>query len=220
MIAELHTHSNHSSDGIDPVRKILFSAIEKGLDAISITDHNTVNGSLEAEEIVRDEHLSILIIPGTEISTKDGHLLAYGVRRDFEPKMDMSETAREVRASGGITAIAHPFQFQRSGIVRIKKAIYDVDAIEVFNAKFYIGLCNKLAQYIARKHKKPSIAGSDAHSSSAVGYGTTEIYNAKDVDTALTGIQRGNTKVIGKRIPIALQLKFSARRIPGVVNWK
>ena len=47
LIADLHIHSNHS-DGKDSVKEILNVAIKKQLDVISITDHDTLNGSLEA----------------------------------------------------------------------------------------------------------------------------------------------------------------------------
>ena len=81
--ADLHIHSNHS-DGKSSVKEILNVAIERKLNVISITDHNTVNGSLEALEIVREENLSIMVLPGIEISTAQGHLLAYGIRKDIE----------------------------------------------------------------------------------------------------------------------------------------
>lgn len=213
MIAELHAHSNHSHDGEDSVRSLLDSAISKNLDIISITDHNTINGSLEAKEIVKSEHLSIIVLPGVEISTEEGHLLAFGVTQDFEPEMSMRETSQLVKEAGGVAAVAHPFQVHRHGVLRLSKVIDIVDAVEVFNAKFYIDFCNRLSNYFATKYQKSPIAGSDAHCSSAIGHGITRLYNASGTATALDDIRYGNTKVHGKRIPLAIQLRRLKARL-------
>ncbi len=217
--ADLHIHSSYS-DGIDSVKKILRAALEKKLDAISITDHDTVNGSLEAMEIVEEEKLPLVVIPGVEISTSDGHLLAYGVYEDLEPGRSMRETALEVKRIGGISAIAHPFQFYRHGIINITKAIDVVDAIEVFNAKFYIGLCNALSAIISRRYDKPVIAGSDAHSSQTIGYGITILHGAGNSQSAIQSIRLGKTGIEGRRIPLTLQLRTSLTRTQRWVDWR
>ncbi len=66
---EPHVHSRHS-DGKHSVRKILSEAVRKKIDIISITDHDTLNGSFEAIKIVNEEHLHIKVTPGIEVSTK------------------------------------------------------------------------------------------------------------------------------------------------------
>lgn len=219
MIAELHVHSTHS-DGRDSVRKLLESAIEKRIGAISITDHDTINGSLEAVELVNEEYYPLVVIPGIEISTNDGHLLAYGIREDFDSGMSMEDTIREVRKAGGVSVIAHPFQIHRHGALSLKEVIRVVDALEVFNAKFYIGLCNKLTNYFARKYRKPGIAGSDAHSAKSLGYGLTILYNANNLHSALEDIRHGFTGVIGCRIPLSIQFRTSAGDITGWISWR
>jgi len=212
LIADLHVHSNHSSDGIDDVKTLIAAALEKGLNCISITDHNTVNGSLEAIEYVKEEQLPITVIPGAEISTRNGHLLVYGIRQNIDKGMSMKETATAAKKLGGVAAIAHPFQFYRHGIVAFWKAIDYVDAIEVFNAKFYAGLCNRLSVVLAKKYSKPGIAGSDAHCRQAVGYGITVI-DAHDEKTALQAIVDGKVKVKGERIPTTIRLKKSLKKL-------
>ncbi|MEM4155832.1 MAG: PHP domain-containing protein, partial [Archaeoglobaceae archaeon] len=74
--AELHVHSNFS-DGKDSVERILKTAVEKKIDVISITDHDTIDGSLSAIEFVSTEKLPLIVIPGIEISTRSEHLLTY-----------------------------------------------------------------------------------------------------------------------------------------------
>ena len=80
--ADLHIHSYGSSGGSFDVtdvsntpQAIVDTAIEKGLKVISITDHNQYFNSLNAVQYAKDK--DILVIPGIEVSTTQGHLLLY-----------------------------------------------------------------------------------------------------------------------------------------------
>ncbi len=197
--AELHVHSNHS-DGRDSVKKIILRAVEIGIDAIAITDHDTLSGSFEAMEFVSDENLDIIVIPGVEISTSEGHLLAYGIKKDIESGLKLIESVREVRRQNGIAAISHPFQIERHGVVKAEMFRF-VDAIEVFNAKYITGFFNYLSFRLAKKYGKAMIAGSDAHRAEAIGYGITNVF-CEDI---IRGIKLGKTEICGRRIPLRLQ---------------
>ncbi|RLI75105.1 PHP domain-containing protein [Archaeoglobales archaeon] len=200
---EPHIHSNHS-DGKHSVKEILSEAIKKKINIISITDHDTLNGSLEAIEIVNEEHLPINVIPGIELSTKNGHLLVYGINREMDKGMEMLETINIAKELGGFTVLAHPFEFYRHGCVKPSYFKY-VDAIEVFNAKSYL---NFLANYFARKYKKPTMAGSDAHSIYTIGYGLTliNINSENNQEEVLKAIKDCKVKIKGKRVPLRLRL--------------
>ena len=63
---DLHTHS-YFSDGTDSPAQLVGKAIELGLSAIALTDHNTVAGLPEFLEAA--EGKDILAVPGVEIST-------------------------------------------------------------------------------------------------------------------------------------------------------
>ncbi|MDC7223458.1 MAG: PHP domain-containing protein [Spirochaetales bacterium] len=81
--ADLHVHSRHS-DGSQSVEELIREAAEKGLGAISLTDHDTVSSLPEA--LLWGERLGVNVIPGIEISAFDYekgrkiHLLGYGFR--------------------------------------------------------------------------------------------------------------------------------------------
>ncbi|MFW6149628.1 MAG: PHP domain-containing protein [Atribacterota bacterium] len=75
---DLHIHSSLSACGADEMSPffILKQALEKGLNIISITDHNTIEHSLLACKISQKENIKV--IPGTELTTREEvHLLAY-----------------------------------------------------------------------------------------------------------------------------------------------
>jgi PHP family protein len=82
--ADLHIHSygegSGSFDVIDTSNSpqaIVETAITKGLKIISITDHNQFLNSLYAVNYAKNNDIDILVIPGIEVSTTQGHLLLY-----------------------------------------------------------------------------------------------------------------------------------------------
>ena len=80
MKCDLHIHSN-LSDGIFSPEALVDMAKERGLDCISITDHDTYVGTQRAQE--RAKVVGIKYIVGAEISSvmdgMDVHMLAYNV---------------------------------------------------------------------------------------------------------------------------------------------
>jgi len=79
--ADLHIHS-YGSDGSYDVtdsamtpEEIVDTSIAKGLKVISITDHHQTKNCSKAIEYSADKDL--LVIPGVEITTNEGHLLIY-----------------------------------------------------------------------------------------------------------------------------------------------
>jgi len=74
----LHIHSALSACGDDIMspQLILEQAVQKGLNLISITDHNTVQHSILACKL--SEGIPIRVIPGVELTSREEvHLLAY-----------------------------------------------------------------------------------------------------------------------------------------------
>jgi predicted metal-dependent phosphoesterase TrpH len=77
--ADLHIHTTYS-DGMGTVPAVLEAARQAGLDVIAITDHDTMAGARRARDLV--PRYGIRVIPGIEISTSEGHLLAYWIERE------------------------------------------------------------------------------------------------------------------------------------------
>lgn len=66
---DLHTHSTYS-DGTFSVKELIDRAHEKGLAAIALTDHDTVDGVDEAIEYAASKYPDLEVIPGVELSTE------------------------------------------------------------------------------------------------------------------------------------------------------
>lgn len=102
MPADLHIHSN-ASDGILSPSEIVKIAKKTGLSAISITDHDSINGLKEA--ITESKKNELNFIPGIELSSEseewDLHILGYFVdhhSRQLKEFLKDLQNKRELRA--------------------------------------------------------------------------------------------------------------------------
>ncbi len=195
MRFDLHIHSNHSTDSNLNVDDILKQAVRKGLDGIAICDHNTVDGSLDAIERARELNLPLLVLPGIEVSTADGHLIVIGTRENIKPDLPVSETISIARKKGAVLIAPHPFKKDGIGL-----AAKDADAIETFNSRCIFGE-NKKAKDLALSLGKPEVGGSDSHLLSSIGFGFTEIDAQGNESSVLESIRKGKTISGGRIIP-------------------
>jgi len=207
--ADLHIHSEASYDCESSVEEILESAVEESLDVVAVTDHDEIRASHEAVESASEYDLTA--IPGIEVSTADGHLLALGVEEKISAGEPVERTIERVRESGGVAVIPHPFQRLRHGV----GAVRDCDAVETYNSRLLTGMANRRARRFARANDLPELGGSDAHIPAMVGQTYTEIDAELDADAVLDAIREGHTEVHGKRTPLLHTAQQFAARVPG-----
>ena len=164
-----HVHTDASHDCNTALTEVLAAAREADLDAIAITDHDEMGESLRAVEMAPEYGLTA--VPGVEVSTSVGHLLALFVTDRPAAGDSLAATVRAVRERGGITVVPHPFQMSRHGIRkrRLLATDADVDAIEVFNAWTMTGVQNRRARRFAARDSYARIGASDAHTAAMVG---------------------------------------------------
>jgi predicted metal-dependent phosphoesterase TrpH len=202
LTVELHAHSELSYDGRDPVEKLLQQAAAVGLDALAVTDHDAIEGSLRAAELAGD--YGLVGIPGMEVTSDAGHVLAIGVEELVPAGLSFAETIDRIHELGGIAIVPHPFQEFRSGVLAniSQTELTAADAIEVFNSRLLTGRANRQAERFARRNGMPMTAGSDAHIFEMVGQAVT---NVDTTDRSVGAIQEaivdGRTSVEGRRTP-------------------
>ncbi|MFB6233311.1 MAG: CehA/McbA family metallohydrolase [Haloarculaceae archaeon] len=207
-----HVHSEGSYDGSEPVELILEHAADIGLDGVVITDHDTIHESLRAAELA--PNYGLLGIPGVEVSTAHGHLLAVGVEEMPPRREPYDDTVDWIRDHGGVAIVPHPFQRTRHGVR--KRNIPNVDAIEAFNAWLFTGYKNRRARRFADAYGYPTVAASDAHTIPYVGRAFTEVTipevsrAAVTVDDVLDAIRADSTSVQGRRAPIPMAARHYA----------
>ena len=208
LTCDLHVHTNFSRDGESSVEDILKRAEAVGLDAIAITNHDTVEGAKKALTCKTD----VLVIPGVEITTKQGHLLVLGVTEMIPTGLDVAETIAIARKLGAVLILPHPYHVWRHGVARKRRGgMLIVDAVEVFNSRYIVGSANRKATRIARRLGKPCVGGSDAHNARYVGYGRTFVDAEPTVPAILQAIREGKVSSGGKRTPLRTYTRQSLK---------
>lgn len=211
MKLDLHIHSQYSEDATGSPKEIMKQVQKKDLQGMAITDHNSIKGSLEALKL---RPKNFVIIPGLEISTNDGHLLALGIKENINRGLSVEETVEKILDKGGIPIVPHLFR-KMSGI-KIKKleTIYQkIPAIEVFNS-CSLPKSNIKTAKTARKFNLGGIGGSDAHDPLYAGYGYTIIESTDmSIDSILTEINKKKTWGEGTTIPLQVRRDRMLRSI-------
>ncbi len=172
--ADIHVHTT-ASDGHSSACEVLEAAREAGLAIVAITDHDTIDGALEARSYA--ERYGVEVIVGEEVSTSDGHLLALWIERRIAPGRPLAETIAEIHAQGGLAIIAHPFDWLVSSVGDWLPAqhsgAWPLDGVEVFNASLPLPGMNRRAAEATLIAGIAALGGSDSHHATTVGTGYT-----------------------------------------------
>jgi predicted metal-dependent phosphoesterase TrpH len=168
MKADLHVHSSYSNDGVSTPEQIIETAVKLGLGCVAITDHN----SFKAYADVKDNG-KIIVIPGIEVSSKEGHILAYGIDRDIPRGRSVKDTIDLIHEAGGVAFAAHPYRWW-SGLGEQNTLDHDFDGVESRNGRS-TSSGNRKSNKLAASIGKPISAGSDAHTTDHIGDGYVEV---------------------------------------------
>jgi len=210
--ADLHTHSIYSYDATSTVRAVLKQAADVGLNIIALTDHDEIRGSLEAHELA--PQYGIESIPGVEVSTKQGHLLALFVETLPPRGLSLIDTLIHIGKLGGVAIAPHPFNNLPGslsmeavvGALTNPRAKAVLKGIETHNmsTQAFDSIAQKLAIYLPLA----KIASSDAHIYLAIGTGRTE-FPGETAQDLLKALENNTT------VPIPHTEDFSTKTILG-----
>ncbi len=207
--ADLHIHT-HFSDGADSPSDVLRWAERKRLDVIAITDHDTIEGALEAARLSRESRSNPDVIVGEEVSSADGHILGLFLERCVPPGLSAEETVAAIHEQGGLAIAAHPFwrhenNNRRGWVYSVGEHVEHVlfDAVEVLNGGFTPSMiaANARAAAVARALRLKQVGGSDAHVRHAVAWGHTrfEGWTARHLRDSILA---GNTRAMRSRLGV------------------
>ena len=105
MLIDLHTHTN-ASDGTDSPSELIDKAINRGINILALTDHDTTRGWSEASSALlnHSSQSSMKLVLGAEISCQDEngisiHMLGLLFDPDYQPLYEVLERTRENRHS-------------------------------------------------------------------------------------------------------------------------
>ncbi len=175
----MHSHSVSSDDSRATVEQYLkwIQVLRKRghrVDAIVLTEHRKFDRDADYSSLAR-EH-DVVVLKGSELDTRYGHFLVYGVTDALQKAMDFSnvsmdsfELMGEAREHGAVAVPAHP---GRSGIglceyIDTGVEFPSVSIVETLNGGSRKGE-NERAETLASERCYKGTGGSDAHLVSAV----------------------------------------------------
>ncbi len=168
---DLHMHTDHSGDCATPVGVLLQTALDRGLGAIAVTDHNEVSGAFEAAEIAAGMD-GLKVIVGEEIKTAEqGEVIGLFLKELIPKGLSMAESIAAIREQGGLVYVPHPFDRFHSvpDYEHLLDMVEDIDLLEVFNPRVMVTAFNEEAVRFAGKYRIVPAAGSDSHVAQGLG---------------------------------------------------
>ena len=202
---DLHVHTTSSRDSFIVPEQLPIIARKKGIDGVAITNHDASAGYFSSE---------VIIIPGSEVTTCEGHILALGLSDPIEKGRSADDTISLIHDVGGIAVVPHPFD-PVSPCVDPYKLKSRPDAIEVINSDaLFFGLNTKYAMRAARQLGLPMVAGSDSHIPETVGDAYTLINSPScDLKDLLNAIKSGTVQPEGRATSVSSKLLKLSRTL-------
>lgn len=172
---DLHVHTGRSYDGKGTVLEIAHAARKAGLHGFAVTDHNEPTDPTGLREVM--EKTGLLLVPGMELSTVDGHLLLYGVTEPFQKGADTVDVVEHVAGLGGVCVPAHPLRMVSGmGPSRLREHVEAgrFSLIEAVNGRDR-PLVQENTRHLASDLGVGTIGGTDAHWVTDVGTAWTRL---------------------------------------------
>jgi hypothetical protein len=195
---DLHVHTVESPDAHTRREDLPAIIRERGLDGVAVTEHNKFD----------PPKLDALILPGVEVSSLNGHVIALGVHENIPAGLPADETIRLIHSQDGVAIIPHPYD-PVCRCVKISRLKTTPDAVETVNAdalSFHIS--NWLARRDARAFKLPQVGGSDSHIPQTIGDAYTSVDSSSaSLRDILDAIRAGKVRAEGHATSVRNKLR-------------
>jgi predicted metal-dependent phosphoesterase TrpH len=99
------------SDGLSSIDEILESAERARLDVIALTDHDDVRGAFALRELAARRSSPVRVVPGAEVTTRSGHLLALWIEDEIPMFCSLAEAIDRIHHAGGVAIAPHPLSY-------------------------------------------------------------------------------------------------------------
>jgi hypothetical protein len=198
LACDLHTHTVHS-DGALTVPELAALAVDRGLDVVAVTDHNTI--SHHSELGLAAARYGIVLVPGQEITTDGGHAGALGDVGWIDFRRSADTWLDAVEAAGGLLSVNHPLAGPASWIHPMRRR---PPLVEVWHWSWLdLRWTTQLAWWLAWDPAAVPVGGSDWHregSDAPLGEPTTWVECADLTSAAvLDGLRSGRVAISATR---------------------
>ena len=175
--ADLQIHSD-LGDGLHSPAAILAAAEQAGLNVVALTDHDDIRGAFMLRDLAARGGSTVEVVPGIEVTTRAGHLLALYVEDEIPMLRPLAETVAAIHRAGGLAVVPHPLSYLTFSVgeqaLRTLAATGDpellMDAIELRNPSYAGRVRVRRAEWLnAHVLRIAETGSSDAHHAQLVG---------------------------------------------------
>jgi predicted metal-dependent phosphoesterase TrpH len=178
---------------------------------VAITDHDR----LADRRLLEGHSGPIILIPGIEISSADGHVLAFGIDESPGKGLSLRETVHRIRDQGGIAVLSHPFRIGNGVSREDIEGIPDV-MFEGKNGRSWTKY-NERATALGRRLERSMTGGSDAHEPSGIGRAWTLFpEDVQDLSDVLEALHRGDVQPRGNGLTFK---HLTHSKLKGTKRW-
>ena len=161
MLVDMHLHEKTcSSDSFLSLEEIVTIARARGLDAVCITDHDSMGLRDYAAEYSRKVGFPIFV--GVEFFSLQGDITAWGIETFPDHRIDAQPFIDQVNAAGGFCVSCHPFRNNKRGLEEHLRKVKGLHGVEVLNGSTDLE-ANRTALRCCRELGLQAIGASDAH---------------------------------------------------------
>jgi predicted metal-dependent phosphoesterase TrpH len=220
-LCDPHIHTTFSDGRHTPQQVVETASRLPGLDVIAITDHDCMEGALEAQRYVDATGAQLQVILGEEVSSRDGHIVGLFLQERVPPAMRAEDTVSAIHAQGGLAIAVHPFRLPgREGVAELAAAL-PFDAVEILNGA-PTPRSRSANRRVARLdiRGKPVTAGSDAHIREMVAVCSTE-YPGSGPDAFREALLEGRTSPRRRRANLLPYMRYAGIKVahhPGALR--
>lgn len=165
-----------------------------GLDALFVTNHNTLNGYRQILEYKNDhaKYKAIQVLPAEEITTDTGaHVIAYGISKEIKADLTLEEIIDEIKKQDAVSCAPHPFSL----LDALREKAKMCDLVEIFNSNNVDVISNARATKFSLDNRKIGIAGSDSHVLSTLGRCVNLVESENTLDDVLYAMKHSRITI-------------------------
>ena len=161
MLVDMHLHEcTHSLDSFINLDQIITVAKARGLDAVCITDHDSMGLKDYAAEY--SEKVGFPIFVGIEFFSLQGDITAWGIDSYPDHRVSAQAFIDHVNEAKGFCVSCHPFRNNNRGLEDNLRRVKGLHGVEVLNGSTSME-ANRTALRYCRELGLQAIGASDAH---------------------------------------------------------
>lgn len=193
MLVDMHLHEKtYSLDSFQRLEDMVQTARKRGLDAICITDHDSMGLKEYAEEYSKQVDFPIFV--GVEFFSLQGDIIAFGIDSIPSERISAQDFINYVAERGGVCFSCHPFRNNNRGLEEKLKGVKGLTGVEVLNGSTDYDANKKAFEYCNELGIMP-IGASDAHDLDQLGkYATWFPNKVSTLSDFVAEIKKGISK--------------------------